>query len=101
VLALGTAADTGAEAMVAAVAKRAGEVGRAGRGSVLSAEADRTLAAIVDSLSEPKARCLDTWFCHAAAYAGLTHVGRKDKSCLPCPVCVSCKQECHLNIQAH
>ncbi len=51
---LGRAADPGAEAMVAAAAKRAGEVGTAGRGSVLSGQADRTLGAVVASLSEPK-----------------------------------------------
>ncbi len=53
---LGRAADAGADAMVAAAAKRAGEVGTAGRGSPLSLEADRTLAAIVACLPEPKAR---------------------------------------------
>lgn len=54
VQALGPAADSGAEAMVAAAAKRAGEVSTAGRSSPLSIEADRTLAAVVACLSEPK-----------------------------------------------
>ncbi|KAK9906329.1 hypothetical protein WJX75_000099 [Coccomyxa subellipsoidea] len=51
---LGHAADAGADAMVAAAAKRAGDVGTAGRGSPLSVEANCTLAAIVACLSEPK-----------------------------------------------
>lgn len=51
---LGHAADAGADAMVAAAAKRAGDAGTAGRGSPLSVEANRTLAAIVACLSEPK-----------------------------------------------
>ena len=53
---LGTGADACAEAIVAAAAKRAGEVGRAGRGSSLSAEADALLAAAVSCLSALKAR---------------------------------------------
>lgn len=52
---LGTGADACAEAIVAAAAKRAGEVGRAGRESGLSAEADALLAAAVSCLSNPKA----------------------------------------------
>ena len=52
---LGTGADACTEAIVAAAAKRAGEVGRAGRESSLSAEADALLAAAVSCLSALKA----------------------------------------------
>ena len=51
---LGHVADAGADVMVAAAAKRAGEVSTAGRGSPLSLAANNTLAAIVTCLSEQK-----------------------------------------------
>ncbi|BDA46048.1 probable TOG array regulator of axonemal microtubules protein 1 [Coccomyxa sp. Obi] len=51
---LGPAAHAGADTMVAAVAKRAGEVSTAGRSSPLSLAADHTLATIVACLSEQK-----------------------------------------------
>lgn len=54
VQALGHAADAGADIIVAAAAKRAGEVSTAGRGSPLSLAADHTLATIVACLSDQK-----------------------------------------------
>ncbi|CAL8462185.1 g1716 [Coccomyxa elongata] len=54
VQALGHAADAGADIIVAAAAKRAGEVSTAGRSSPLSLAADHTLATIVACLSDQK-----------------------------------------------
>jgi hypothetical protein len=54
--ALGRGADACAEVIVAAAAKRAGEVSRAGRENVLTVEADGTLAAVVAHLTANRVR---------------------------------------------
>ena len=52
---IGSGADVAAEAVVAAAARRGGEISRAGRESSLSADADALLSAAVRCLSAPKA----------------------------------------------
>ena len=56
--ALGKAADPAADVIIAAAAKKAGEVSRAGRENVLTKEADCTLAAAVAHLSECRVRTI-------------------------------------------
>lgn len=54
---LGSGADVAAKAIVAAAARRGGEISRAGRESSLSTDADALLSAAVRRLSAPKASC--------------------------------------------